>query len=441
VSVVQSYNLFETGGVDQPKVVLNNKQDVTVLPRRIQIDFFPFNFVMETSLLLEFLFAISLNVPISFDNYTWQGISNTFPDFSKYLQQLNISPTNIPPIAILNPVAQSNYQQTQITKCYFGQSKFDYCYYDPGMTVENIKQYLRSAINRISKNISVPDFLQGVNVTQGFAIYANKILNAIMQMIEKSTIIDVMILDFSEFPPPSETSPEFAYLPYQWIVTIESLNGTYEYPNYFILDQVLWGTILDWNPLDAEFFIDEPTPLLGLDFARLVGRIGEAVMTNYNPFQTATKLAFVDPSIPSIPIPPSLTELFQEAFPQIMENAPFAPLTARAEKWGLKMDLIRTIKKIVRNILRNTVTNPIMINAYENASVEYCMAFNHDHDRVRFRAWKGIDMQTFNQAWLSKWTALGLDPIILNNLLNILSTVCPKQIVGSKGVDSPLVNQ
>ena len=123
MSVVQSYNLFETGGVDQPKVVLNNKQDVTVLPRRIQIDFFPFNFVMETSLLLEFLFAISLNVPISFDNYTWQGISNTFPDFSKYLQQLNISPTNIPPIAILNPVAQSNYQQTQITKCYFGQSK------------------------------------------------------------------------------------------------------------------------------------------------------------------------------------------------------------------------------------------------------------------------------------------------------------------------------
>jgi len=441
VSVVQSYNLFGTGGVDQPKVILNNKQDATVLPSRFPIQFFPFNFVMETSLLLDFLFAISLNVPISFDNYTWQGITITYPDLPKYLQQLNIPPTNIPPISILNPIAQSNYQQTQITKCYFGQSKFDYCYYDPGMTVENIKQYLRSAINKISRNISVPNFLQGVNVTQGFAVYANKILNAIMQMIEKSTIIDVMLLDFSEFPPPSETNPEFAYLPYQWIVTIESLNGTFEYPHYFILDQVLWGTVLDWNPLDAEFFIDEPIPLLGLNFARLVGHIGESVMTNYNPFQTATKLAFTDPSIPSIPIPPSLTELFQEAFPQIMENAPFAPLTARAERWGRAMDLIKTIRKTVRNMLMNVVANPIMINAYEDASVEYCMAFHHNHDRVRFRAWDGIGLNAFNQAWLSKWTALGLDPNILNNLLNILSTVCPSKIPGFQGVDSPLANQ
>ena len=164
-------------------------------------------------------------------------------------------------------------------------------------------------------------------------------------------------------------------------------------------------------------------------------------MSNYNPFQTASKLAFVDPSIPSIPIPPSLSELFAEAFPQIMENAPFTPLTARAERWGRAMDLIKTIRKTIRNMLMNVVANPILINAYEDASVEYCMAFHHNHNRTRYLAWKGIGLQTFNQAWLSKWVGMGLDPNILNNLLNILSTVCPSKIPGFQGVDSPLANQ
>jgi len=116
---VQSYNLFGTGGVHQAKGTLNNKQDVTVLPSRVTIQFFPFNFEMETSLLLDFLFAISLGVPIQFDDFTWQGISITFPDFSNYLQSLNISPFNIPNITVVAPEAQGNYSQTQITKAIF----------------------------------------------------------------------------------------------------------------------------------------------------------------------------------------------------------------------------------------------------------------------------------------------------------------------------------
>jgi len=211
---VQSYNLFGTGGVHQAKVTLNNKQDVTVLPSRVTIQFFPFNFEMETSLLLDFLFAISLGVPIQFDDFTWQGISITFPDFSNYLQSLNISPFNIPNITVVAPEAQSNYSQTQITKAIFGQSVFDYSYYDPGLTVVNIKQWLRSAINKISRNMTTPSFLQGVNVNQGFSIYANKMLNTVMQIIEKSTPMDVMILDFSQFAPESVTNPLYVVLPY-----------------------------------------------------------------------------------------------------------------------------------------------------------------------------------------------------------------------------------
>ena len=419
MSVVQSYNLFGTGGVDQPKVVLNNKQDITVLPRRIQIDFFPYNFVMEVSLLLDFLFNINFNVPIELNEYTLQTIQIMIPQFQ--VPQISLPPSE------------------QLSKCYYGQSTFDNCYYDPGFTIDKVRDYLRSAINKVSRNMSTPNFLDGLNYSDWFQYYANRILNTAIQTIEKTVILDLALFDFSEFSP--EGSDGSAYMPFQWLTTNPELNQQIEYPEYMFVDDMMWGTVLDWMYLDLSLFTSDETSILSEPFAQFMDAVINAVMTNYNPFQTASKLAFVDPSIPSIPIPPSLSELFQEAFPQIMENAPFTPLTARAERWGRAMDLIKTIRKTVRNMLMNVVANPILINAYEDASVEYCMAFHHNHDRTRFKAWKDIEMQTFNQAWLSKWVGMGLDPIILNNLLNILSTVCPNPIPGFKEVDSPLVNQ
>ena len=419
MSVVQSYNLFGTGGVDQPKVILNNKQDATVLPSRFPIQFFPFNFVMEVSLLLDFLFNINFNVLIELNQYTLQGIQLMIPQFQ--IPQISLPPSE------------------QLSKCYYGQSTFDNCYYDPGFTINKVRDYLRSAINKVSRNMSTPNFLSGLDYPDWFQYYANRILNTAIQTLEKTVILDLALLDFSEFS--SESMDGSTYMTFQWLTTNPELNQQIEYPEYIFVDDLMWGTVLDWMYLDVSFFTSEEQSILGSQGAQLFDAVINAVMSNYNPFQTASKLAFTDPSIPSIPIPPSLTELFAEAFPQIMENAPFTPLTARAERWGRAMDLIKTIRRTVRNMLMNVVANPILINAYEDASVEYCMAFHHNHNRTRYLAWKGIGLQTFNQAWLSKWTALGLDPNILNNLLNILSTVCPSKIPGFQGVDSPLANQ
>jgi len=423
VSVVQSYNLFETGGVDQPKVILNNKQYAPILPLRFPIQFFPFNFVMEVSLLLDFLFNINYNVLIEINEYTLEGIRITIPQFKA--PQISLPPL-IPP-------------SEQLSKCYFGESRFNECYYDPGFTINKVRDYLRSAINKVSRNMSVPNFLSGLDYPEWFQHYANRILNTAIQTIEKTMILDLALFDFSEFSPEREDGN--TYLPFQWLTTNPELNQQFEYPEYIFVDDLMWGTVLDWMYLDLSIFTSHEKSILGEPYAQFMDAVIDAIMTNYNPFKTATKLAFTDPSIPSIPIPPSLSELFAEAFPQIMENAPFAPLTARAERWGRAMDLIKTIRRTVRNMLMNVVANPIMINAYEDASVEYCMAFHHNHNRTRYLAWKGIGLETFNKAWLSKWVGMGLDPNILNNLLNILSTVCPKPIAGFKGVDSPLANQ
>ncbi len=419
MSVVQSYNLFGTGGVDQPKVILNNKQDATVLPSRFPIQFFPFNFVMEVSLLLDFLFNINYNVLIELNQYTLQGIQLMIPQFQ--VPQISLPSTE------------------QLSKCYYGQSTFDNCYYDPGFTINKVRDYLRSAINKVSKNMSTPNFLDGLDYPDWFQYYANRILNTAIQTLEKTVTLDLALLDFSEFSP--EGNDGSTYMPFQWLTTNPELNQQIEYPEYIFVDDLMWGTVLDWMYLDVSFFTSEEQSILGSQGAQFFDAVINAVMTNYNPFQTASKLAFTDPSIPSIPIPPTLSELFAEAFPQIMENAPFTPLTARAERWGRAMDLIKTIRRTIRNMLMNVVANPILINAYEDASVEYCMAFHHNHNRTRYLAWKDIGLQTFNQAWLSKWVGMGLDPNILNNLLNILSTVCPSKIPGFQGVDSPLANQ
>jgi hypothetical protein len=75
-----------------------------------------------------------------------------------------------------------------------------------------------------------------------------------------------------------------------------------------------------------------------------------------------------------------------------------------------------------------------MLNAYANAAVEYCMAFNHRRDRLRYRVYAGVGLSNFESLWLSKWTAYGLDQAILQQLLPTLRTVCA--VPG--GRDSPL---
>ena len=82
-----------------------------------------------------------------------------------------------------------------------------------------------------------------------------------------------------------------------------------------------------------------------------------------------------------------------------------------------------------------------MINAYEDAMVEYCMAFQHNHNRERERAWAGIGLDAFNQAWLSKWAGMGLDTQILNSLISTIGVVCQRPLIGRKGVNSPLQSQ
>ncbi len=62
----------------------------------------------------------------------------------------------------------------------------------------------------------------------------------------------------------------------------------------------------------------------------------------------------------------------------------------RTEDWGASMNLMGIVRTAVRRMLRNTIANPFMLNAYEDAMVEYCMAFQHNHNRERDRAWAGI---------------------------------------------------
>jgi len=415
VSTVGTYDLFGLQRISSAKVTLNNKEDATVLPFRFPNSDFQFNFVMETSLLLDFLFYINFNLALEINPFTLEGIQTLIPQFT-------IPSISLPPTEMLN-------------KCYFGESTFDNCYYDPGFTIENVRNYLRSAINRISRNITTPNFLLNLNYPQWFSYYANRLLNAAMQAIEKNTILDLAIFDYSEFSP--ETPEGETYLPFQWLTTSPELNQTIETPHFDVVDDVLWGVVLDWTLLDLCIFIPEGESILGPQFAQLMDAIIAAIKMNYSALNSTNKLAFVDPSIPDIPIPPTLTSLFTEAFPNIMENAPFAPLTNRAENWGMAMMFMRTIRNIVKRIVGNSVGNPFMINAYEDAGVEYCMAFHHNHDRERYKAWANVDVQTFTNAWVSKWVNFGLDPQTLNTLANTLSPICQSQKPGFKGVDSP----
>ncbi|MGC8584268.1 MAG: hypothetical protein ACP5MH_11180, partial [Thermoproteus sp.] len=199
-------------------------------------------------------------------------------------------------------------------------------------------------------------------------------------------------------------------------------------------DDLLWGCVLDFSPLDVCRLTPVDITIMLPQFWRYVSTAWLAVKSNFSPMQTAAKSAFVDPTLPALPIPPTLTELFQEAFPQLLENAPFAPLTAPAERWGSQMSLVKIVRDAVRRMLGTRVASPITLNAYANAAVEYCMAFHHRRDRVRYRAYAGVGLANFEAMWLSKWVEYGLDSQLLQLMLPSLRTLC----VEPGGKDSPI---
>jgi hypothetical protein len=400
---VRVYGLFGTVDLHSTKVTLYQKNDITTLPQRFTIDFFSFNWLMEISLLLDFLFNINFNVLIELNPFTLEGIQISIPQFQ--IPQIPLPPSE------------------QYTKCYWGQSTFNNCYYDPQFTIENTKRYLKGSINRVSKNMSIPDFLSGVNYNEFFQYYANRILNTAIQLIEKTVLMDLAILDFSAFSP--ENPDGETYMEFQWLTTNPQLNQEMEYPQYATVDDLMWGTVLDWMYLDTSLFTSEEQSILGQSGAQFFDAVINAVMSNYNPFQSANKLAFFDPTAP----------------PLIQPLVPGWSFSQRTEDWGASMNLMGIVRTAVRRMLANTITNPFLINAYEDAMVEYCMAFQHNHDRERERAWVGVGIDVFNQAWVSKWVGLGLDQQILNSLIGNIGVVCQRPLIGRKGVNSPLQSQ
>jgi len=400
---VKVYGLFGTVDLHSTKVTLYQKNDITILPLRFTIDFFSFNWVMEISLLLDFLFNINFNVLIELNEYTLQGIQITIPQFQ------------VPQISL--PTSE------QMSKCYWGQSTFNNCYYDPQFTIENTKRYLKGSINKVSRNMSIPDFLSGVNYNEFFQYYANKILNTAIQLIEKTVLMDLAILDFSTFSPESEDGE--TYMTFQWLTTNPQLNQEIEYPQYASVDDLMWGTVLDWMYLDVSLFTSEEQSILGQQGAQLFDAVINAVMTNYTPFQSASKLAFFDPTAP----------------PLIQPLVPGWTFSKRTEDWGTSMNLMGIVRTAVRRMLRNTITNPFLMNAYEDAMVEYCMAFQHNHNREKERAWAGVGIDVFNKAWISKWVGMGLDAQILNSLISTIGVVCQRPLPGRKAVNSPLLSQ
>jgi len=419
-----TYDLFSSPlDISSAKAKLNEKQFAPVIALRLDTSNMPYSFVMTASALLDFIFAVQFGVNINIDSLTWEQLQNLLKNL--------INTQTISITQIVNPQYSNAFSQTLISKCVYGKSLFDYCYYDPVFTLDNVKSWLRSAINRSSRNVATQPTLSAVNVNPNLAQWFNSLLNAVLQALQNACYLDACLLDVSQFAP---EQADVSILLYIYRTLLEELNGKQLDIQTTTLDDALWGCILDFSPLDVCRLTPVDVTIMVPDFWRYVSTIWLAVKSNFSPMQTASKSAFVDPTLPSISIPPTLAELFQEAFPQLAENAPFAPLTAPAERWGSQISLMYNVRSAVRRMLRSKPIPAPMLNAYANAAVEYCMAFHHRRDRLRYRVYAGVGLSNFESLWLSKWTSFGLDQATLQQMLPTLRTVCA--VPG--GRDSPL---
>jgi len=260
----------------------------------------------------------------------------------------------------------------------YGISRYDESVYAPEGATEKYPNTLVPLIKSSSRPKHIVEMLKAYGIKEEVIdAYLNRI-TLLQKSLENGFFLGFNILGFSKFPP---REGEYAVIKITDEVKLKIKT----------LDQAFMGFILGVSRLGVDRFTSRKTSI----FTRRAGYFAyfRALLQ---------KRRFVSPL--SILV-------HKEKYFGMREVA----RSRRALRYGMMRNIQYLIRGMIKNYLKNKITDPFELNKYVLAGTE--IAFKDYTRHKGIRSWKlRYTDEEFKQMWLEKWVAMGLNRNILEEI-------------------------
>jgi len=358
-----------------------------------------------SSLSSYFVFGLSLEeiVPV---NLNW-GIE--LPSVEEFLRGVNIKlvPMTLSDLApelvsiitrpteIITPEVRPVAEETSISKCYFGESKYGECYVDPTAVREFLRSTLFAFLKKWFDFRTASDMVKSATETlQIPEEIASDVFNRLSKVTSAKAVCAVVDYSFVDFSYICEEDPQTG----KGIISYTDYNVRVSKSEFEDLFDALAGCIVDESAVDfCRVLGEEPEErhLTMLEDYRLL-RLLDIFTSNFRSRFFATALAVAN---------------YQTAEER---RYPFA--NTRVEDYAFTRLAVADIESKVKGLVQSLVpgVDPVTLRMYINSALEL-LGVTSPH-RWGNEMQKSMTVDEYRQYWRGKWSNAGLDPNILDRI-------------------------
>jgi len=289
----------------------------------------------------------------------------------------------------------SQLVQVQMSKGFFGVSRYNQSYYDP----EAVRQFIKSTMYALTKKRSTDETVKSrlsavanaLNISDTLTQYLFNALQMLYYAKFTACSFDYCWFDVSPFP---KESSEAKVVFVGWdLVPVEA--------DYVSIVDASGGCWFDNCVIDYSFFMPDETP------------------TIYIPERAGNLVTQVASYLVSSARSRLLTTALAAANYQTAEERVEPRKSVRVETYFVPRYVADAIRNMVAKMLSNKAPYPYLINLYSDAAVNLYAIL------TRPRGWgdeafRAMTRDEIYSSWVQRWTSQGLDKGILDQIFALL---------------------
>jgi len=340
------------------------------------------NWRIELPTLDEFLEGVLIKlVPVT--------LSDLVPDLSFVLEN---------PLELLTPEAREAIEETKLEKCIYGKSTYSNCYVDPAA----VREFLRSTLFAFTKKWhdikTARDMVAAAAKALGIS---EALVEDVFNRLSKITFAKYNCLTWDygwwdvsywcEEEERSEPVGVLTYIDYNLQPRKSEYESLFDAQAGCIWDESFWDMCY-WGGDTPETV----SPYITGDTR--ISQIQDALLSNFQTRFLATALAIANYQRPE-----------ERGYPFANER-----VEIYAQSRAFTIDIEATVRNIVQSLVPNI--DPVTLRFYIDAALElYGLSTPHKWGLEMLRS---MTKDEFKKYWLEKYTRMGLDPNILENIWN-----------------------
>jgi len=299
------------------------------------------------------------------------------------------------------PTISFNLGQSQLTKAYYNQSAYGLSYYDPTAVTNFLKSTMYSAVIKKKNPITIKNEMLALKQSLNLADFVvddiyNRLI-AMKQVKETACLVDYCWVDYSTIPPQADTPHHDALVTFQ---TFD--NRTVTIPVTNMLD-IQAGCYVDLSYVDLCAVLD-----YDITGDNVYASGGASIETVHNAIYRSFKSR--------INVTPLAMANYQTAKARLDPHN-----SERVAYYGFSTTQLRQIEEVAGRIVKqlNPGVDAFTLRQYKVAVDNIYSSLFQQH-RWGNEAQQAMTQQQLQQWWVSKWSANGLDPNVLNALFNAI---------------------